>query len=238
MRSAAFAIVAVVASSVAAQTVTLQSVIVSGSQATVTYSKDFATCAHLKLLDGTLVHAANFFCTSGTNVAISVPLSGFNAGFQLGVQVMLCHGNNGSICSAPVTVIVDPALVGAPPTVSLAAGGVHQLSVGASALAAGGFYLIAGTVSGTSPGFPVGQFLVPLNPDDWFNVTVSNPDTFPLSGFQGLLDAAGNAVATLTVPAGLPPSLAGLVINHAVGVVTPGGVLVGVSAAASLTLTP
>jgi hypothetical protein len=192
----------------------------------------------LKLLDGTLVHSNNWFCTSGINVAVSVQLSGFNAGFQLGVQVILCHGNNGSICSAPVTIVVNPTLTGTPPTLSLATGGVQQLAVGASTLGAGSLYLIAGSLSGTSPGLTVGQFLVPLNPDDWFVITLQNPNTFPMSGFQGVLDGAGAAVATLTLPPGLPPVIAGAVINHAAGIVTPGGILVGVSGAASLTLVP
>src|SRR5437870_504118 len=92
-------VLAVVASSLAAQTVSLQSVVVNGGQVTVTYSKDFATCAHLELLNGQLVQTQNFFCTQGTNVVVNVPLSGFNSLFALGIQVMLCHGNNGSICS-------------------------------------------------------------------------------------------------------------------------------------------
>lgn len=237
MRHAA-ALILVLCSSIAAQTVTLHGVVVNGSQVTVTYSKDFTTCAHLKLLNGTLVHAANFFCAMGTNVAVTVPLSSFNAFFALGVPVILCHGNNGSICSAPGVIAVDPVLLATPPSLSIANGGVQQLTVNAGPITAGFSYLIAGSISGTAPGFSVGSFFVPLNPDDWFTITVQGPNTFPLSGFQGTLDAAGTATATLTLPLGIPPGLNGLVINHAVGVVTPGGVLVGISAAASLTLDP
>lgn len=237
MRHLALAL-AVVVSSLEAQVVTLQSVVVNGGQATVTYSKDFATCAHLKLLNGTLVHSQNVFCTQGTNVVVNVPLSGFNSFFALGIQVMLCHGNNGSICSSPVTVTVDPAFVASPPTISLAAGGTQTLSIAGSPLAAGFTYLIAGSLSGTSPGVSVFQFFVPLNPDDWFAFTVANPNTPPLSGFQGLLDAAGTGAATLTLPPGLPPALAGITVNHAVGLVSPAGVIVGVSAAVSLTAVP
>lgn len=227
------------ASTAAAQTVTLQSVIVSGNQATVTYSKDFATCAHLKLANGTLVHAQNWFCTSGTNVAISVPLSGFNSFFQLGVPVMLCHGNNGGICSALVPIVVDPTIVGIPASVSLATGGVQLLAVSASALSAGATYLIAGSSSGTAPGFFAGPFFVPLNPDPWFDFTIQNPNVPPLANSLGLLTISGTATATLTVPPGLPPSLAGIVVNHVVGVVTPGGILVGISSVpAPLTLAP
>ena len=237
MRHILFALL-VLAGSAAGQTVTLDSVVVSNGQVAVTYSKDFATCAHLKLLNGTLVHSQNWFCTQGTNVVVNVALSGFNASFGLGIDVILCHGNNGSICSAPVTVTVVPSLVATPPALSLATGGVQQITVDASPLAAGSFYLIAGTLSGTVPGVVVGPFVVPLNLDSWFVFTFQNPNTFPLGGFQGFLDAAGTATATFTLPAGLPPSLAGLVVHHAVGIVTPAGVIAGVSGPASLTLVP
>ena len=52
--------------------------------------------------------------------------------------------------------------------------------------------------------------------------------------------AQGAAVAggALTLPPGLPPGLAGIIVNHAVGVVSPGGVIVGVSVAVSLTAVP
>jgi hypothetical protein len=229
----------VLATTVVAQTVTLQSVVVSGNQATVTYSKDFATCAHLRLVsNGSLVHAQNWFCTSGTNVAISVALTGFNAGFQLGAQVILCHGNNYNICGGPVAITVDPTLTATPPSISLTTGGVQTFAVGASVLAAGGTYLIAGSASGTVPGLFVGPFHVALNPDDWFTFTINFPNTPPLSGTLGILDASGNATAFLAVPTGLPPSLAGVVVNHVVGVVMPGNVVVGVSQPAPLTLTP
>jgi hypothetical protein len=237
MRHAIF-VLCVLCTTVAAQTVTLQSVVVSGNQATVTYSKDFATCAHLKDPSGTLVHSANWFCTSGTNVAITVALSGFNSLFQLGVPVHLCHGNNGGICSAAVPITVDPAFVATPTTISLATGGVHLFSVSASVLGAGSTYLIAGSASGTTPGFFVGPFFVALNPDSWFDFTVNNPNTPPLSNTLGVLDATGSATASLTVPAGLPPALAGTVVKHVVGIVTPGGIIVGISQPSSLILTP
>ena len=150
MRPSILALV-VLAAPIAAQTVSLQSVVVSGNQATVTYSKDFTTCAHLMLLNNTLVHANNWFCASGTNVAITVPLSGFNSFFQLGTTVKLCHGNNYGVCSAPVTITVDPSLVGTPATISLATGGIYSFAVNASALGAGATYLIAGSFSGTFP---------------------------------------------------------------------------------------
>jgi hypothetical protein len=237
MRHSLF-VFAAVAACAAAQTVTLQSVVVNGGQVTVTYSKDFATCAHLKTLGGQLVHAQNWFCTSGTNVAITVALNGFNSLLQLGIQVILCHGNNGSICSAPTLVTVNPAFVAAPPTLSLATGGVHQLTVISGPLAAGATYLIGGSASGTTPGFQAGLFFVPLNLDDYFTLTASSPNTPPFSGFQGILDVGGDGIAFIGLPGGLPPSLAGLTLNHAVGIITAGGIVVGVSAATALTLVP
>jgi hypothetical protein len=231
------ALVLALSAALAAQTVTLHSVVVNGAGCTVTYSKDFATCAHLKTTNGTLVHAANWFCTQGNNVAITVALSGFNSLLQLGTQVRLCHGNNGGICSAFLPVTVDPIFQASQPTVSLSTGGIQLLLVNGSTLAAGATYLIGGSVTGTS-GFTVGMFFVPLVPDAWFDFTATNPNTPPLSGFQGTLDANGAGFASITVPPGLPPSLAGLTAWHAVGIISPGVAILGVSGAVSLTLTP
>jgi hypothetical protein len=231
-------VLVVLTASLAAQTVALQSVVVSGNQATVTYSKDFATCAHLMLPNNTLVHTNNVFCTSGTNVAATLPLSEFNSFFQLGVQVKLCHGNNYGVCSALVTITVDPSLTAAPTTISLAAGGVHALSIGASPLGAGATYLVAGSTSGTVPGFFAGPFHVALNPDGWFDYTIQNPNVFPLSNTLGVLGAGGTANAAIIVPPNAPPVFAGVMIDSVVGIVTAGGVVVGISAPVTLTLVP
>lgn len=96
--------------------VTLQSVTLdANNDVTVVYSKNFATCAHMHFSNatcaptGTLTHAANFFCASGTSVAVTVPLTSFVAGFGPGSTVYMVHGNNASVASGCVTVGCDGA---------------------------------------------------------------------------------------------------------------------------------
>lgn len=94
--------------------VTLHSVTLDANDAvTVVYSKNFATCAHLRFSDptcaqnGPLTHVANHFCAQGTNVSVTVPASAFVAGFGPRVPVFLVHGNNGGVRSGCVVVTCD-----------------------------------------------------------------------------------------------------------------------------------
>ncbi len=117
--AASFAVAAalVLGAPVTAQdVVTLHSVTIDASDnVTVTYSKNFATCAHMRFSDATcssfgpLTHVQNHFCTQGTNVAITVPLSAFGAGFGPHVPVFMVHGNNSGVRSACVDVACDGA---------------------------------------------------------------------------------------------------------------------------------
>ncbi|GEM_PF-2561846 len=83
--------------------VTLSSVSISGNGATVTYNKNFSTCAHLLNSNNVILHTQNLFCTSGNN-STTVSVSELNSSFQSGIQVKLCHGNNYNVCSQLVTV--------------------------------------------------------------------------------------------------------------------------------------
>lgn len=96
---------------VAQDMVTLHSVTIDGNaDVTVVYSKNFATCAHLRSSNATctqygpLTHAQNFFCAQGSMVSVTVPLTSFVAGFGPGADVFLVHGNNAGVRSACVTV--------------------------------------------------------------------------------------------------------------------------------------
>ncbi len=216
-----------------AQTVTLHGVYVyPDGTVVVRYTKDFATCAHLKLLNGTLVHAQNFFCATGNEILVTQPLTSFTAGFGVGTQVRLCHGNLGSICSAPFSVTAA-ALDGTPSSLVSSVGGTQGFTLDAGPAFAGLPYLLAGSVSGAVPGFPVGGLIVPLNPDFYFSLTIDFPNTAPLANSLGLLDASGRSSATLTLPPGLPP----LVAEHAFAVVNAAQV-VFVSNPERLTITP
>jgi len=84
--------------------VTLFSVSIVNGVVTVVYGKNFPTCVHLLTAGGTIVHTQNFFCTSGSSVSVTQPLTSFTTDLAVGAQVKLCHGNNYGICSAVITV--------------------------------------------------------------------------------------------------------------------------------------
>lgn len=96
---------------VAPPQVRLSSVVIVGTDTvTVNYSKNFGTCAHLKLASNNqLVHTQNLFCAN-TGPVVSLKTQ-FTSALQSGARVKLCHGNNGNICSAVVTVQSQPAAV-------------------------------------------------------------------------------------------------------------------------------
>ncbi len=112
-------------------------------------------------------------------------------------------------------------LFGCPVTISLGAGGTQSLHVDAGASLAGFLYFVAGSASGVAPGFAVGPVAVPLNPDGYFLFTVSQPGAPPLVATFGTLDAAGRATASIAVPPGFDPSLAGAHLDHAALVIDP-----------------
>lgn len=91
--------------------VTLHSVTIdANADVTVVYSKNFATCAHLRFgnatctLYGPLTHTQNLFCAQGSMVSVTRPLTAFVAGFGPGIDVFMVHGNNAGVRSACVTV--------------------------------------------------------------------------------------------------------------------------------------
>lgn len=101
---------------VAQDVVTLHSVtVLANNDVTVVYSKNFATCAHMRFSDaactpnGPLTHVNNLFCTQGNQVSVTLPPSAFVAGFVPGTNVYMVHGNNAGVASACVTVGCDGA---------------------------------------------------------------------------------------------------------------------------------
>ena len=108
-----------------------------------------------------------------------------------------------------------PALSGSPLQVSLAGGGVQDLTLNADPALAGAPYLLLGSSSGTEPGLAVDGLTLPLNFDTYLAHTLANPNTPPLAGSLGVLGAGGTAAASLTIPAATSSSLAGVQLNHA-----------------------
>ena len=109
--------------------------------------------------------------------------------------------------------------VGVPDSLSLAKGGAQTLSLFAGPERAGFAYAVLGSISGTSPGFPLDPFVVPLNIDGYTLQTLVGPAGQPLTDASGVLDAAGSATATFALPAGSAPALARLSVHHAALVV-------------------
>jgi hypothetical protein len=106
-------------------------------------------------------------------------------------------------------------------SVSLSAGGTQVLTIDVGPAYAGAWYLALGSASGWMPGLVVDGQLLPLNFDGYFNYLLGHPNTVPLLGSLGLLDAQGRATVTFQMPAGSSPSLAGLVLHHAAAVLSP-----------------
>ncbi len=107
------------------------------------------------------------------------------------------------------------AISGDVAAISLSAGGTQTLQLDGGVGRAGQFYLLLGSLTGTSPGFPIDAFLLPLNVDSYTLYTLTSPNTPPLAGSFGVLDGVGRATATFTLPPASNPALAGLTVNHA-----------------------
>ena len=97
--------------------------------------------------------------------------------------------------------------------VSAATGGGIDFDLDAGPSAAGQFYFLAGSMSGTNPGFVLGGKTIPLNPDAYLVQTVAQANSLNFVATLGILDAEGQASAQILVPADL--SLVGLRGHHA-----------------------
>lgn len=113
--------------------------------------------------------------------------------------------------------------------ISVSAGGTQTLSMSGGSGGAGSPYLVLGSFTGTSPGFLVSNpqptvthpfvskhasIRIPLQPDFYFNLTLSNPTPL-LTNSIGDLDLQGNGEAYFTLAPGYLPSAAiGMTIYH------------------------
>lgn len=129
------------------------------------------------------------------------------------------------------------SLTGLPRRISAAAGGTQSLYLNAKPVHAGEIYIVAGTLSGTSPGTAVGTFLVPINLDFYTNIILSNENLPPFGNTLGILDSAGRSVATISVAPGIP-GIAGIVFHHIYATLNTSGALTFVSEPAALTIVP
>ena len=108
-----------------------------------------------------------------------------------------------------------PTLLGDAAVLSLSTGGTQLLVARAGPSFAGDVYLLLGSLSGTTPGLPLGVGVLPLNVDSYTQLTLTEPGSAFLPGSLGLLDASGGAALALVVPPGTNPAVAGLTAHHA-----------------------
>jgi outer membrane protein assembly factor BamB len=102
-----------------------------------------------------------------------------------------------------------------PEALSLAAGGVQGLRLRGGPALAGDAYIVLGSASGTASGLVLDGFELPLVSDAYTQFTLANAGGPLLQGSVGLLDSLGRAQASVRIPAGLNPGLAGLALQHA-----------------------
>jgi hypothetical protein len=122
-------------------------------------------------------------------------------------------------------------------SISLASGGAQVMTLDAGAAHADALYLVLGSASGVAPGL-AGDTHVPLNFDAYLHWTLLHPNTLIAASF-GFLDGAGGGVASVSLPGGAFPDLAGVELFHAYLVIDPVPVeLVAASNAALLRLLP
>lgn len=105
-------------------------------------------------------------------------------------------------------------LIADPGSISISSGGTQTFALNAPTHA-GEYYFLVGSVSGTSPGTPVGTVLLPLNMDAYLLFSLQNANVPPFAATFGFLDAAGKGIATLTIPPASPPGLVGATAHHA-----------------------
>ncbi|HKX45724.1 MAG TPA: hypothetical protein VJP77_03415 [Planctomycetota bacterium] len=128
-------------------------------------------------------------------------------------------------------------LSASPGSISLSAGGTQTLSLDLGPAHAGAPYFVLGSTSGFAPGVLVDGQLLPLVIDAYTLLTLQKPNQPPLTATFGLLDGTGHATASVTLPPGSPPALAGAVAHHA-ALVFGGLVVVRTTNAVPLELVP
>lgn len=104
---------------------------------------------------------------------------------------------------------VDRALWSSSPTLTLSGGGVVDFNLLTGTNHANEMYIVLASTSGTSPGFSLGGSVLPLNMDDLMLFTLNSANSAMLVNTFGVLNAQGEAQASLVLPplAGLPAAL-------------------------------
>ncbi|MEO0851906.1 MAG: hypothetical protein AAFY15_00160 [Cyanobacteria bacterium J06648_11] len=143
------------------------------------------------------------------------------------------NGGNGTYLARITVDPLTPAF--GTNSVSLSTQGSQSLVLDPGIEFANSTFLMLGSISGTSPGIPLNGLVVPLQPDAYFDLVLSNP-ALVLSNGGGALDSFGQAVVTFTVPAGVSSGIVGATLNHAFILISADGSIAFASNAASVSL--
>ncbi|MHC4261389.1 MAG: hypothetical protein ACYSWX_02610 [Planctomycetota bacterium] len=94
-------------------------------------------------------------------------------------------------------------------------GGTANFEVFAGLDKEGDLYQVVGTLSGTSPGLPLGPgILLPINFDALTSLTINDPNGIGLTNGFGTLDLDGRAFPNFTLPSGITAA-SGLTVSFA-----------------------
>lgn len=169
----------------------------------------------------------------------------YYAGVNVGtVSALQTKSRNGlgtwfqSAASSLALRLVTAPLAASSATVSLAAGGQADFVLDAGPQHAQEMFWMLGSITGTSPGLPLGPLVLPLQADPYLMFLAQNPNTQPLANGFGLLDVAGKATARFDLPANVPAGLLGLQLHHAYLTLSPFNVPQFVSNAVTFVLGP
>ncbi len=97
--------------------------------------------------------------------------------------------------------------------VSATNGGTQNLAFGFTSRWAGANYLVLGAATGTQPGYALGDYWIPLQPDFLFVFTATASNGALLQNTFGTLDGNGAGAAQILVPP--TPDIAGLTVHWA-----------------------
>lgn len=131
------------------------------------------------------VHIVDFIATSGTFEYTLGYMPGSSAALSADIQV-----------------------------IHAAQGGTQSLTLNAGPLHAGEIFVLAGSLSGTQPGIPIGSVVVPLNLDNYMLTLLNNPSIQALYHSIGVLNGQGMSTAQIPVPPGFKVGL-GITAHHA-----------------------
>ena len=162
-------------------------------------------------------------------IDVSDPASGVTGMINL-VGTLVADHDLTNTCSTSLFATRDP--------IQLSLGGTSDFYVDAGPSRAGHFYWLLASVTGTSPGIPVGGVVLPINFDPITNITIKQPGAFFFNKLRGFLDGSGQALAGFTLPVVNDPTLYGVEINFAYVLGPVPGVVDFASNAISVFLAP